>query len=70
MKITIDTKEDSKEDIQRAIRLLQSFVGQTTSPDFPAGENVFGNILEQPAEEPKTEEEKVDSFSIKDLETY
>ncbi len=70
MKVTIDTKEDSKEDIQKAIRFLQSFLAQTPSSDFPGGENVFGNILEQSADGSETEEGKAKGFSIKDLETY
>ena len=69
MKITIDTKEDSREEIQRAIRLLQSLVSQTPSSDFPEGENVFGSILEQPAESSETQEDK-EKFSIKDLDIY
>ena len=70
MKITINTKEDSKEDIQKAIRFLQSFLAQAPSSDFPEGENIFGSVLEQPAENSETEEGKAKEFSIKDLETY
>ena len=70
MKITIDTKEDSKEEIQKAIRLLQSLVSQTPSSDLPEGENVFGSMFEQPFESSETEEDKAKDFSIKDLETY
>ena len=70
MKITIDTKEDSREEIQKAIRLLQSLLGQVPSSDLPEGENIFGNILEQPIEGSEAEEGKTDDFSIRDLQTY
>ena len=75
MKITIDTKEDSREEIQKAIRLLQSLVNQAGSSEYhegsyPEGESVFGNILDTPTESSETEEKKPEEFSIKNFETY
>lgn len=69
MKITIDTKEDSKEEIERAIRFLQSLVDQAPASEYPTGENIFGGVLDTPVISPETKEEKPD-FSIKDLHTY
>ena len=50
MKITIDTKEDSEQEIRKAIRLLISLVGSkdvyTNDPDFSEPEktkNIFEN---------------------------
>ena len=54
MKITIDTKEDSHEEIRRAIKMLSSLVGdkeimsnqdifEDSSPEV--GGNVFGNMF-------------------------
>lgn len=75
MKITIDTKEDSAEEIKKMIGLLSSLVEQTT-PDRDISEkpnlsqeNVLGNIFdvnketeEGPPEaaEPKAEEEEAE----------
>ena len=47
MKITIDTKEDSHEEIEHALSLLKSLVGKkvyTNSPNiFDSGSNVVGS---------------------------
>lgn len=54
MKISIDTATDSKEDIRKAIRLLQSIVEQDASQgtrnlfDAP-GADLFGNVSAQSA---------------------
>lgn len=71
MKITIDTKEDTHEDIKKVIRLLTHIIGEhpttnqpnvfeestptTNQPETPSG-NIFGNMFENPQTEPKTEE--------------
>jgi hypothetical protein len=41
MKIAIDTVTDSKEDILKAIRLLQSLVGHNSSQDSQASRSIF-----------------------------
>jgi hypothetical protein len=51
MELRIDTARDSKEDIRKAIRLLQSLVDDTMreaapQQDFPAGENVLGGFFD------------------------
>ena len=68
MKITIDTKEDSKEEIKKAIKLLQSLVDQTHEAEYPSGDNIFGGVLDTPVETPDKEQKP--DFSIKDLQTY
>lgn len=45
MKITIDTKEDSREDILRVIKMLQSLVGSESVSESYTNQ---GNIFEQP----------------------
>lgn len=48
MKITIDTKEDSEEEIKKAINLLSSLIGAVESstlssdPEPVVGEGIFG----------------------------
>lgn len=70
MKITIDTKEDSPEEIKNIIKMLSSLIGEksyTNQPNIfedsspevkPAIEgNVFGNLFDaqtKPAEETQT----------------
>ena len=53
MKITIDTKDDSKEEISKAIRLLQSIIEAseiTGQGELPVtGENVM-SLLDSPPE--------------------
>ena len=53
MEIRIDTSKDSKEDIRKAIRLLQSLAdeGGGSGPieqSFPSGENVLGGFFDTP----------------------
>ena len=53
MELRIDTAKDSKEDIRKAIRLLQSLADDTMGEaapqqDFPAGENVLGGFFDAP----------------------
>lgn len=69
IKITIDTKEDSHEEIKKIIRMLSSLVGEKEvfenkrnifeSKDAP--QNVFGNIFNQQEnkEEPKEDTEEI-----------
>ena len=85
MKITIDTKHDSKEDIEKIIELLNkvinsSFQQETYSNDdnnnydnLESSEPVFGNLFDQPTsiEEKQEEKEKEDkTVSIHELMTY
>ena len=53
MEIRIDTTKDSKEDIRKAIRLLESLVdddraGAVQQQNFPTGENVLGSFFDTP----------------------
>ena len=63
MKITIDTKEDSGDDIRKVIRMLQSLVGESThqadafsDTDSEQEPGVF-NMFDAPTEDSQTEEE-------------
>ena len=72
IKITIDTKEDSHEEIRKIIRMLSSLVGEKEifenkrnifeSSDTP--QSVFGNIFNQQSKE----EPKEDTAEIKEEE--
>lgn len=64
MKITIDTKADSKEEINKIIQFLLT-LDSTTDPEdnLPSGENVLG-LFDTQNETPKEE------ISLKDLQTY
>jgi hypothetical protein len=81
MKITIDTNQDSKEDIKKAIRMLQALVEGTSSyhtptydsaPDLPEGENVFGGMFDGhiSPENSDSEEEDSEDFSLNNIQTY
>ena len=54
MEIRIDTSRDSKDDIRKAIRLLQSLAGEgiegsgSADQSFPSGENVLGGFFDAP----------------------
>ena len=58
MRITIDTKHDSKEEIRKAIELLRSVLDQTSSsPDMFSNsggyQDIFGNTPQpQPQQQP------------------
>lgn len=70
MKITIDTKEDSHEDIKKVIKMLQHLVGEPSytnqpnifdeSPTTPSESSnafvsMFGDTTKEPKEEPMDE---------------
>ena len=67
MIITVDTSKDSKHEIQKAIRLLQSLAGNEPvytnapgvhkTPEYtpPPGQSVFGGLFDMPPEPAKTE---------------
>lgn len=83
MKITIDTKEDSHEEIRKVIRMLQNLVGEEKvysnqgnifNDSKPVTKNVFGNLFSndnkeesQLKEEKPSEEEKKD---VPEIITY
>ncbi len=54
MKISIDTKEDSHDDLKRVIRMLQNLVGESTEPLT----NQPGLFSEQKTENIKSQEEE------------
>jgi len=68
MKITIDTKEDSVEDIKKVIKMLSSLIGEDKKEDESpeVSEGVF-NMFDSSAEE-KQEEEK--PFELNKIVTY
>ena len=78
MKITIDTKEDSHEEIRRAIRMLSSLVGEkevmTNQSDVFSDENSEAqdqnmfNMFNNPQTENKTEEPKKEETENVDLD--
>lgn len=62
MEIRIDTTKDSKEDIRKAIRLLESLAdgsGATGSSSgmesFPSGDNVLGGFFDAPSSSSTTQ---------------
>ncbi len=70
MKITIDTKEDSAEEIRNAIKILSHLVGEKPLANQPnifendspevtptPQQNVFGNIFDSPSTTEKPSEE-------------
>jgi len=71
MKITIDTKEDSREDIRNAIRMLQHLVGdhpassqpnvfEDSQPAVGSNEDTFSNFFDnQETQEKKKEKEDI-----------
>lgn len=77
IKITIDTKEDSHEEIRRIIRMLSSLVGEKEvfenkrnvfeSNDTP--QNVFGNIFDNNQQENKEEPKEDAVESTEDEKT-
>jgi len=77
IKITIDTKEDSHEEIRRIIRMLSSLVGEKEvfenkrnvfeNSDTP--QNVFGNIFDNNQQENKEEPKEDTVESTEDEKT-
>ena len=63
MKITIDTRSDSKNEIRKAIKFLETFLD--SQQDFPSGENVMGGLFENPPNvnpDSEPEESKDDKY--------
>jgi hypothetical protein len=70
MEIRIDTTRDSKEDIRKAIRLLESFAESTSDqppPSFPSGDNVFGGMFDSGGSTPSIQEKPVESVENKTI---
>jgi len=82
MRIVIDTKQDSPEEIKHIINMLTTMIGEkmiSTKTEQPVRRDIFGNIFGQPktrAEREETKEmEERESIDIKDfkldnMETY
>ena len=84
MKITIDTKEDSHEEIKKVIRMLSSLVGEEVMSNqgdlFKDGSSEAGstdvfNMFNNPDSETKTEDSKEEKdkdigIDIPELEEY
>lgn len=71
MKITIDTKHDSHEDLQKVINLLQHLINQSSELQPSQESGAFSNMFGAPdSEEPKsdtpdeTEPKKTDTTII------
>ncbi len=72
MKITIDTKEDSAEEIKKLIKMLSSLIGEeyksvNENKEVPEVSEGTFNMFDSSAEE-KQEEEK--PFELNDVVTY
>jgi len=74
MKITIDTKEDSAEDIKKVIKMLSSFIGEDYKKEDKTPEVSEGmfNMFDSSGEEKKEEDEKEEykPFELNDVVTY
>ena len=75
MKITIDTKEDSAEEIKKLIKMLSSLIGEEyksgdENKEIPeVSEGVF-NMFDSPAEEKKEDDKEEKPFELNDVVTY
>ena len=75
MKITIDTKEDSAEDIKKVIKMLSSLIGEEyksgdENKEIPeVSEGVF-NMFDSSAEEKQEEDKEEEPFELNDVVTY
>ena len=80
MKITIDTKEDSHDDIRRVIKMLQNLVGDSQEISVAVGtsvatQNAFTNLLgdasnaSQTSTAPSTEESQTEKFESEKTDT-
>jgi len=75
MKITIDTKADSKKEIEHLVDFLQTLLQkqsmESSKQEFPTGENVLGSLFggqdQQLEEENKEDKNSESPFS---LQTY
>ena len=82
MRITIDTKSDSKDEIRKAIKLLLGLIGShevyTNEPEKPASQpNIFdnpspavGNLMSMFDNAPTPEEPKQEKKDVQELEFY
>ena len=76
MKITIDTKEDSAEELKRLIKMLSIIVGEDyeikhKSEEIPeVTEGTFNMFNDSKTEESKEQEKKQGDFDINNIETY
>jgi len=77
MKITIDTVNDSKEDIRKAISIIQNIIGDeqistpttamTTSSDFtpmPTSSDILNDVLNNPIKDEPDEESKEEELGF------
>lgn len=81
MKLTIDTSADSHHDIRKAIRLLQSIIGEnetfTNEPEQPrAFDNPqpevsgFMNMFDTPIDTPESKPDKPTTTDIPEVEFF
>ena len=49
MKLTIDTKEDSHEDIRKVIKMLEHLVGENSYSNYSSNEPSSRNIFDDPS---------------------
>ena len=74
MKISIDTKEDSHDDIRKVIKMLQHLVGETSLSSgtslidnpTPESASLFNMFQESSTPAPLTEEEKKEAIQNMD----
>ena len=79
MKITIDTKEDTREEIKKIIKMLSSLVGEETftnqgnifedsSPEVNTGQNMFGMFDSGKSQSENLEEKKPEEQKETDID--
>ena len=67
MKITIDTKEDSPEDIKKAIQLLQHLIGEKNNDVFSVNSNESSNAFQSIFSEQKADETPQTAEQVSEL---
>ncbi|OIO62593.1 hypothetical protein COY26_05350 [Candidatus Woesearchaeota archaeon CG_4_10_14_0_2_um_filter_33_10] len=75
MKITIDTKEDSNEDIKKLIKMLSSLIGkeyasEDENKEVPEVSEGTFNMFDSSAEEKKEEDKEEKPFELNEIVTY
>ena len=75
MKITIDTKEDSNEDIKKLIKMLSSLIGKEyksgdKNKEVPEVSEGTFNMFDSSAEEKQEEYKEEKPFELNDVVTY
>ena len=75
MKITIDTKEDSNEDIKKLIKMLSSLIGkeyasEDENKEVPEVSEGTFNMFDSSAKEKEEENKEEKPFELNEIVTY